>query len=77
MFTLRINFKSNYLPRSRDLSHSHTQLLGCQAYPLSHAPLSINSLHSHQHLSSFHLCSLFQTIASNLHIHLHISSHFI
>ena len=44
---------SKYSPTSRDLSHSHSQLLGFQIYPLSHTPLSINYLHSHQHLSSF------------------------
>ena len=42
-------------PMSHDLSHSHSQVLGFQINPLSHIPLSINSLHSHLHLSSFHL----------------------
>ena len=57
--------------------HSHSQLLGFQAYPLSHTPLSINSLDSHQHLSLFQHCLLLQTIASNLHIHLHVSCYLI
>ena len=43
--------QSKYSPTSHALSHS--QLLGFQAYLLSHAPLPINSLHSHQHLSLF------------------------
>ena len=47
-----------------DLSHSQLQLLGFQINPLSHIPLSINSLHSHLHLSSFHLCLLLQTLES-------------
>ena len=38
---------------SHDLSHSHSQLLGFQVYPLSHTPLLINSLHSHRHLPLF------------------------
>ena len=58
---------------SQFLSHSHSQLLGFQINPLSHIPLSINSLHSHPHLLSFHRCLLLQTIASNLHSHLHFS----
>ena len=45
--------------------------------PLLHTPLSINSLHLHQHLSLFQCRLLWQTIASNLHIHLHVSCHFI
>ena len=60
-----------------DLSHSHLQLLGLKIYPLSHTPLSINSLHSHLHLSLFHLSLLLQTISFNLHMHLHASCHFI
>ena len=43
--------------------------------PLSHIPLSINSLHSHLYLSSFHLCLLLQTLASNLHLYLQVSYH--
>ena len=60
---------------SNDLSHSHSQLLGFQLNPLSHIPLSINSLHSDLHLSSFHLCLLLQTLASNLHLHLQVLCH--
>ena len=59
------------------LSHLHSQLLGFQINPLSHVPLSINSLHSHLHLCLFHHCLLLQTIASNLHSHFHFSCHFI
>ena len=58
------------------LSHSHSQLLGFQINPLSHSPLSTNSLHSHLHLSLFHRCLLLQIILSNLHIHLQVSCHF-
>ena len=58
--------KSKYSPISHDLSQAHAQLIGFQVYPLSDTPLSINSLHSHQHLSLFHLCLLLQTIASNV-----------
>ena len=56
--------------------HIYTQLLGFQAYPLSHTPLSINYLHSHLHLSLFQCCLLLQAIESNLHSHLHLSHHF-
>ena len=62
---------------SHDLSHSHSQVLGFQINPLSHIPFSNNSLHSHLHLSLFHLCLLLQTLASNLHLHLQVSCHFI
>ena len=55
---------------------AHSDLLGFQIYPLSHTPLSINSLHSHLHLSSFQRCLLLQTFASSLHLHLHVSCHF-
>ena len=58
---------------SQDLSHSHSQLLGFQISPLSHTPLSINSLHSHLHLSSFQRCLLLQRLASGLHLHLQVS----
>ena len=68
--------ESKYPPASHDLSHSHSQLLGFQIYPLSHTPLSINSLHWHQYLSSFQRCLLLQTLASNLHLHLHVSCRF-
>ena len=60
---------------SHDLSHSHSQVLGFQTNPLSNIPLLINSLHSHLHLSSFHLCLLLQTLAVNLHMHLQVSCH--
>ena len=62
---------------SHDLSHSHSHLLGFQINQLSHIPLSINSLHPHLHLSSFHLCILLQTLALNLHMHLQVSCHII
>ena len=61
---------------SHDLSHSHSQLLGFQLNPLSHVPLSINSIHSHLHLSSFNPCLLLQILASSLHLHLHVLCHF-
>ena len=54
---------------------SHSQLLGFQINHLSHIPLSINSLHSHLHLFLFQRCLLFQTIASNLQLHLNVSCH--
>ena len=60
---------------SHDLSHSHLQSLGFQIKSLSHIPLSINSLHSHLHLYSFHLCLLLKTLASRLHLHLQVSCH--
>ena len=60
---------------SYNLSQSQSQLLGCQINPLSQVSLSINSLHSHLHLSSFHLCLLLQTNASNLHLLLQVSHH--
>ena len=70
---------SKYSPISQDLSHSHSQLLGFQINPLLHTSLSINSLHSHLHFSSFHCCFLLQIIPFNLHMHmhLHVSYHFI
>ena len=73
IFLYTYNF---YSLTSHDLSHSHSQLQGFQIDPLSHSPLSINSLHSHLHLSSFQRCLLLQTLASNLHLHLHVSCHF-
>ena len=61
---------------SHDLSHSQFQLLGLQINPLSRLSLSLNScLHSHLHLSSFHICLLLQTLASNLHLHLRVLCH--
>ena len=61
-----------YSSMSHDLSHSQSQLLGFQINPLSHIPLPINSLHLHLHLSSFYLCLLLQTLASNLHLHIQV-----
>ena len=68
---------AKYSPILQDLSHSHSQLLGFQINPLLHTFLSINSLHSHLHFSSFHCCFLLQIIPFNLHMHLHVSYHFI
>ena len=53
----------------------HSQLKGFQANPFSHTPLSINSLHSHVHSSSFQRSLLLQTLCSNLHLHLHDRCH--
>ena len=60
-------------PTSHDLWYSHSQLLGFQIIPLSHASLSTNSWHSHFHLSLFQRCLLLQTLALNLHSDLHVS----
>ena len=60
---------------SHNLSQSQSQLLGFQINSLSHIRLSINSLHSHLHLSFFHLCLLLQILASNLHLHLQALCH--
>ena len=60
---------------SHALSHSHLQLLGFQINPLSHTPLSVNSLHSYLHLFLFQRCLLLQTFYSNLDSHLHVSCH--
>ena len=61
-----------------DLSYSQVQLLGFQIYPLSHKILSIkSSLHSHLHLSLFHIYLLLNTAEVHLHIHLHVSYHII
>ena len=49
--------------------------IGFQINPLSHIPLSINSLHSHLHLSLLHLLLLLQTLSSSLHLHLEVSCH--
>ena len=69
-FFLHLKFlKSKYSLKLQALSHGYSQLLGFQAFPLSHIPLSINSLHSHRYLSLFQRCLLLQTIASNLHLH--------
>ena len=61
-----------FSPASHYLSHSHSQLLGFQIYSSPHTHLSINSLYSHLHLYSFHLCLLLQTLASSLHLHLQV-----
>ena len=51
-----------------DLSHSQVPLPGFQIYPLSHTILlSKSSIHSHMHLSSFHISLLLQTAEINLH----------
>ena len=77
-FFLHLKFlKSKYSLKLQALSHGYSQLLEFQAFPLSHIPLSINSLHSHRYLSLFQRCLLLQTIASNLHLHLQVSCHFI
>ena len=60
-----------------NLSHLQSQLLGFQINPLSHIPLLINYLHSHLHLSLFHLCLLLQKPATNLHVHLEVLCNFI
>ena len=69
------NFYSVNILQHHMIYHIHSLLLGFQINPLSHIPLSINSLHSHLHLSSFHLCLLLQTLESNLHLHLQVSCH--
>ena len=51
IFFLHLQFAQHkYSPTSHDLLHSHSQLLGFQIDPLSHTPLSINSLHLHLHV---------------------------
>ena len=76
-FFLYLQFsQSKYSPTPHDLSNSHSKLLGLQINALSHEPLSINSLHSHLHLSSFQRCLLLQTLPSNIDLHLHVSCHF-
>ena len=60
-----------------DLSHSQVQLLGSQIYPLSHTILTKSSLHSHLHLSLFHICLLLQIAEVNLHMYLQVSCHII
>ena len=44
--------------------------------PLSHTPLSINSLHSYLRLSLFKLYLLLQTLAPSLYLCLHVSCHY-
>ena len=65
-------YNLNILQHHMNLSHSQSQLLGFQINPLLHIPLSINSLHSHQHLSLFHLSLLLQALASDLYLHLQV-----
>ena len=77
-FFLHLQFScSKYSPTSNALSHSHSQLPGFQINPLSHTHLSVNSLHSHLHLSLFQRCILLQILAPNLHSHLQVSCHII
>ena len=52
-----------------------SQLLRFQINPLSQLPLSINSLHSHLHLSLFYFRLLLQTFAFNVHLHLQVPCH--
>ena len=74
IFFLHLQFsQSKYSPISQDLSHSHSQLFGFQMNPLSHTPLSINSLHLYRHLSLFQRCLLLQTLGSSLYLHLQVS----
>ena len=61
---------------SHDLSLSQAQSPGFQTNPILRLVLSINSpLHSHLHLSSFHLCLLLQTLGTSLNLHLQVSCH--
>ena len=62
---------------SHNLSDPHSQILRFQINPLSHIPLSINSLHSHLHLSLSQRCLSSQAPASNLYLYLQVSCHFI
>ena len=74
-FFLRLQyFWSKYLPTWHDLLHSRSQSLGFQINPLLHTPLSKNCLHSQLHLSLFQRYLLLQTLGSNPHLHLHVSS---
>ena len=57
--------------------HSHLQVLGLKIRLFSNIHSSINSLHSHLHLSSLNLCLLLQTFALNPHMHLQVSCHII
>ena len=55
-FFLHLQFlQSKHSQKSHGLSQSESQLLRFQINPVSHMPLSINSLYSHLHLSLFHL----------------------
>ena len=68
---------SRYSPTSHDVSNSLSQLLEFEINPSLHTPLSINSLHLQLYLSSFQRYFLFQTLSSNLHLHLHVWCHFL
>ena len=57
--------------------YSHSQLIGFQINTSWHILFSINSLHSHLHLSLFQRCLLLQALASSLHLHPQVSYHFI
>ena len=48
------------------------QLVGFQINPLSHIPLSMNSLHSYPHLSLFQLCLLLPKLTCNLNLYLQV-----
>ena len=61
--------QSKYSLTSHALSHSHSQLLVFEIKPLSHPPLSTNSLHSHLHLSLFQHCLLLQILVIYYHIY--------
>ena len=68
-------YSLNISMASHNLSHSQSQLLGFKINPLSHIPLSINSLHQHLHLSLFQCYLLLQTLSFNIHFHLQVSCH--
>ena len=75
-FFYTYNFDNLNILQHHTIYHTHTHnLLGFQINPLPHIPLAINSLHSHLHLPSFHLCLLLQTLASNLHLHAQVLCH--
>ena len=75
IFFCTYNFLNLNIHQHQALSHSHSKLLGFQINPLSHTPLSINSLHSHLHLFLFQRCLLLQTLSPNLHSNLQVSCH--
>ena len=68
---------SKYSRTSHDLSHSHSQLLEFKLNLWSHIPFSMNYLHSHLHLSSFHLSLLWQSLGFSLQLLLQVSCHII
>ena len=67
--------QSKYSPTSQGLSHSHAHKLGFDINPSLHRTLSINSLHSHLHLSLFQGYLSLQTLASNLHLYTQVPYH--